>query len=67
MTIATIIIVGMWLILNADKRSNLVNPQTATSTPAPSQAPKTLKYDSSTDLKAELETINPQVLDSDFE
>lgn len=28
--------------------------------------PKTFKFDSSTDLKQELEIINPQVLDSDF-
>lgn len=30
-------------------------------------APKTFKFDSSTDLKVELEKVNPQVLDSDFE
>jgi len=35
--------------------------------PTPSPKPKTFKFDSSTDLKAELETINPEVLDSDFE
>lgn len=29
--------------------------------------PKTYKFDSSTDLKRELENINPQVLESDFE
>lgn len=38
-----------------------------TPTPLPPQAPKTFKFDSSTDLKQELEKINPQVLDSDFE
>ncbi len=30
-------------------------------------APKTYTLDSSTDLKKELESINPQVLDNDFE
>ncbi len=30
-------------------------------------APKTFQFDSSSDLKAELEKVNPQVLDSDFE
>ena len=30
-------------------------------------APKTFQFDSSTDLKMELEKINPQVLESDFE
>ncbi len=29
--------------------------------------PKDFKFDSSTDLKQELEKVNPQVLDSDFE
>lgn len=33
---------------------------------SPSPSPKTFKFDSSTNLKQELETINPQVLDSDF-
>lgn len=30
-------------------------------------APKTFNFDSTTDLKEELEKVNPQVLDSDFE
>lgn len=34
--------------------------------PAPN-APKTFNFDSATDLEAELEKINPEVLDSDFE
>ena len=38
------------------------------STPAPTpNAPKTFKFDSSTNLKDELDKVNPQVLDSDFE
>lgn len=61
------IIVGIWLILNSDRRGTLVNPQTSMATPAPPQAPKTFKFDRSTDLKLELEKINPEVLDSDFE
>lgn len=41
-------------------------------TPAPTpevtpNAPKTFQFDSSTDLKMELNKVNPQVLDSDFE
>lgn len=28
--------------------------------------PKEIKYDSSTDLKKELDSINPEVIDSDF-
>lgn len=65
----TLIIVGIVLFgLNSGIARNLVSPQTApTSTPNPPQAPKTFKFDSSTNLKQELESINPQVLDSDFE
>lgn len=42
------------------------------STPLPSftpnvSVPKEFRFDSSTDLKAELEKVNPEVLDSDFE
>lgn len=63
-----------WLI-NGDKVSSLVSPNSLTekveATPTPEvnniKAPKEVIYDSSTDLNAELESINPQVLDSDFE
>lgn len=37
-------------------------PQTSAYNP-----PKEIKYDESTDLRKELESINPQVLDSDLE
>ncbi len=36
-------------------------------TVAPPNAPKVFQYDSATDLDAELEEINPQINDSDFE
>ena len=39
----------------------------STTTISTPNAPKTFKFDSSTDLKAELESVNPQILDSDFE
>ncbi len=35
-------------------------------TPSPSPRLKTFKFDSGTDLKKELDSVNPQVLDSDF-
>lgn len=42
--------------------------EVATEVPnATPNAPKTYNFDSSTDLKQELDSINPQVLDSDFE
>lgn len=48
--------------------NTLVNPGTPSSTPVSTpNAPKTFHFDSFTDLKAELEKVNPQVLDSDFE
>ncbi len=36
-------------------------------TPAPSHIPKTFNFDSSTDLKTELNKVDPQISDSDFE
>ncbi len=59
----------LWLKLAGNKSENLVNPQTPapSETPAPPSAPKTFKFDNSTDLKVELEKVNPQILDSDFE
>ena len=69
--IAAIIIVGiLWLKLAGNKSENLVNPQIPAPSETPSltpDVPKTFKFDSTTDLKQELESINPQVLDSDFE
>lgn len=74
--ILIIIIVGIYLVLN-NKKGSLVGSgfgkTLSQSTPVPSptipppNAPKTYSFDSQTDLNAELEKINPQVLDSDFE
>lgn len=36
-------------------------------TAPPYNPPKEIKYDQSSDLQKELDSINPQVLDSDFE
>lgn len=44
----------------------IVNPSPEPETPSYNPPPE-IKFDSSTDLKKELENINPQVLDSDFE
>lgn len=66
-----ILIIFITIIFRSQEKSvkNLVNPGVATieSTPTLSPTPKTFKFDSSTDLEKELESINPQVLDSDFE
>jgi len=80
--ISIIIIVGMGLILGFTPLGNpakqLVSPKSLSNdksnevnsnpTPIPTpNAPKTFQFDSSTDLEAELEKVNPEVLDSDFE
>ena len=63
------------------KQGSLVSPnlvQTIFSKPKPTPSPspkisraslrvKTFKFDSSTDLKKELDSVNPQILDSDFQ
>jgi len=71
----------VWIIMQAtgSKSVSLVSPGIgkgvgsveSQSTPQPTvssfNAPKEIKYDSSTDLQKELDSINPQVLDSDFD
>lgn len=69
-----VIIVVIFMQVPSQLRSRLISPAVMgekveeqvieTSEPV---APKTFKFNSSTDLKKELESINPQVLDSDFE
>lgn len=52
-------------------KSPLGNVLQGTATPQPVASnyapPKEVKLDASSDLEAELEKVNPQVLDSDFE
>lgn len=71
--IITVIVFILILLRGEDK---LADPGVSQeSTPVASPSPETpsynpppeVKFDSSTDLKAELEKVNPQVLDSDFE
>lgn len=68
--IIIIFITGTIFILTK-KENKPVGPtlttQTAIPTPTPTPALKTFKFDGSTDLKKELEQINPKVLDVDFE
>lgn len=72
--IATIIIVGILALgLSSRTSKELVNPkvpvpaETPSPVTTPPAVPKTFHFDSSTDLEAEWEKVNPQVLDSDFE
>lgn len=81
-TIVGILILGIGFVTIIKNVSNkdrgLAGPtfmqQTTNQQPSPSpmpistpSTPKTFKFDNSTDLKMELEKINPQVLDTDFE
>lgn len=76
-TIGLVIIIGLvalkiFIPQPQGLKANLVNPISWTDNPAPSaapmspSAPKTYLFDGATDLRKELESINPQVLDSDF-
>lgn len=51
----------------ADPRAkSIVGQKAAQPTTPPYNPPKEIKYDSSTDLKKELEAINPEISDNDF-
>lgn len=61
--IITIIMAIVFIIVIAG--FGLRNPTSVPTSQLP-QAPKTFKFDRSTDLKSELDKINPQILDADF-
>lgn len=58
-------------------KTNLVKPELEKAEPAilisqtenvsPSPSPKGFNFDSTTDLKSELDKVNPKVVDADFE
>lgn len=50
--------------VSTDVKQPLASP---TQTPAPFNPPKEMHYDNNTDLEKELDSVNPQILDSDFE
>ena len=67
--IIIILITIIMIFRNQQKKEILLFDPGVTSTevfPSPSPAPKVFKYDSSTDLEKELESIDPKVLDSDL-
>ena len=56
---------AVFLISNR-RNETLVKPDIQVPAPEIPRAPKAVQYDSSTDLEKELESINPQILESDF-
>lgn len=76
--IATLFIIGLMMVVKFistfPKEDSLVSPNLVQiiagkfTKPSPSPSPrlKTYHFDSTTDLKKELDSINPQILDSDF-
>lgn len=48
---------------NFQNKRFVISSVTPESTP---ESPQEIKYDASTDLKKELDTVNPQINDSDF-
>lgn len=72
-----LLVATVWVVvkLAGGKGGSLVSPgvkktdsSLTTVTPAPTNnAPKEIRYGSNTNLKQELDAVNPQVLDSDFE
>lgn len=72
--VISLVVISLLIIKTTKKDSSLVGSSlgvTIPSTPTPSisvsPTPKEFKYDSSTDLKKELDSINPEVLESDFQ
>lgn len=65
--IVLLVILGMMVFSASSRKAAIVEQPLPTSSVLLYNPPKEIKYDSSTDLKQELENINPQVSDSDFE
>lgn len=69
-TIATFLLAMVFLIAKVSPqtdRNTLPNPKINTPSPSPSPSPTTFPIDANTDLEKELESVNPKILDSDFE
>lgn len=64
--VGVILIILFSIFLFRNKKEPMVSPAVAPLPSAEINQPKEIKYDGSTDLKKELESVNPQVLDSDF-
>ena len=70
--LAVVIILVIFVLPLGKQGTSLISPSfkkivTESPTPIPSPTPRQFQFDQSTDLNEELDSINPQVLDSDFE
>lgn len=70
-TVIAAVSISMWVIFSKNPSQSLTSPFAAAQTPsspAPSSSPspQTFTYDKSTDLKKELNTINPEIKANDF-
>lgn len=66
--IIIIIVIAGFGVMSRDLQNDLQTPESVPDgSVIPPQAPKTFKFDSSTDLKKELESINPEIQDDDFQ
>ena len=62
-----LLLVAIWLVASFTIGKNKPASQTIQPSATPTyNPPKEIKYDSNSNLKEELEAINPQVLDEDF-
>jgi hypothetical protein len=61
------VIGGILLTVSKVSETKLVSPNFTPPMPSTSPRPKTFQFNSKTNLEAELDTVNPQVLDSDFD
>lgn len=61
-----VLLIIFLILMSRNKTVPMVNPAVAPLPSATINQPKEMKYDSSTDLKKELDSVNPEVLDKDF-
>lgn len=64
--VLTVLATAVVFFVISKKVLPLVNPASPTPSASLLNSPKEIRYDSSTDLQKELDSVNPQVLDSDF-
>ncbi len=65
--VGVVLIILFSIFFFRNKKEPMITPSVATPPPsAEINQPKEVKYDVATDLKKELDSVNPQVLDSDI-